>query len=930
MIRLFNAGKRAKALVVAALLVCSYVAVYEPQAAFAATSSDNFARADGPLGPNWTDMTDGGLTIESGDVAGGNSSNSGDMWTAQTFGSDQFSEVETTSTPLTGGEWIGPSVRSQDGGASDYVGIYFWNFGSPELMLFKRISDAWTQLGATYNSGALAAGTTLELMATGTTITFVEDGTPTITVSDNSLTGGAPGIMAYGTGEVAEWSGGDVAEGAPESIGGTLSGLSGTVVLADNTSDQLTVSANGPFTFATQVPEGLSYQVTVEQNPPGQTCTVTNGTGTVGASPITNVIVACVTEGNGSATDDFDRANGSLGPNWTDATEGGLAISADEVVGTNGSSTSGDMRTAEDYNNNQYSEVQVTSTQLTGTEWIGASVRVADGGEDGYVGIYYWNNGNPELMLFNRTGSTWDQIGSVYMCGALSAGTTLKLMAVRSTLSFLENGVERIAGYDPTYTGGDPGIMVNGYGTVGNWSGGTAGFEVHYLGTDANGVQSYDMISANNGYGPQVLRVLKPTDPAPGVPHNFIYTLPVQPGADNTTFGDGLDTLESLNAQNQYDLTIIEPSFGIDPWYANNPLDPNEQEETFMTTELVPWVMANLSTTGTEQNWLIGLSKSGYGGMDLLLKHSNLFTLGAFWDFPADMSSYDALGSDPAASYGTDANFQANYRLTQAFVNAYKTPFLNSNRIWLGGYSLYEQDMEDFDALLTSEGIPHTLGPMQDVVHSWTSGWVPAALAALAQDSANFKGSGPDTTPPSVPAGLTAATASQNSINLSWQPSTDNVGVTGYDIYRNGVLLATTTGTSYTDTTVAQGSSYQYAVAAFDAAGNVSAQSTACNRQRRPGLPVDQLRRPRLGGRRRVGHLVGQRWGVGQPGGVLRRRLQRRRGLQRLRCQRRYRQLHRQWQLRHRRQPSRQRQLRRRLPGTSDGSGGRQPPGRFF
>jgi hypothetical protein len=80
------------------------------------------------------------------------------------------------------------------------------------------------------------------------------------------------------------------------------------------------------------------------------------------------------------------------------------------------------------------------------------------------------------------------------------------------------------------------------------------------------------------------------------------------------------------------------------------------------------------------------------------------------------MSSYDALGSDPAASYGTDANFQANYRLTQPFVNSYKAPLLNSNRIWLGGYSLYEQDMEDFDALLTSQGIPHTLGPMQDVV----------------------------------------------------------------------------------------------------------------------------------------------------------------------------------------------------------------------
>ena len=734
---LLAVGRRGtKALVLATVLVCCYLEVYTPPEALAASTSDNFARADGPLGPNWTDMTDGGLTIASQVVEGGNSSNTGDMWTAETFGSDQFSEVQTTATPLTGDEWIGPSVRSQDGGASDYVGIYYWNSGSPVLMLFLRLSDAWEQLGATYNSGVLAAGTTLEVMATGTTITFLEDGVPCITASDSSLTGGAPGIMAYGTGEAADWSGGDVEVGAPQSIGGTISGLSGTVVLADNSSDQLSLSANGPFTFASQVPSGSQYQVTVQTNPTGQTCSVANGAGTVGTTGVTDVTVSCVTEGNGSATDNFDRANGPLGPDWTDATEGGLAVSSDEVVGTNANGTSGDIRTAENYNSNQYSEIQVTSTQLSGTEWIGASVRVQDGGQEGYVGIYYWNNGSPELEVFNRTGSTWDQIGPAFNCGPLPAGTTLKLMVVGSTLSFLENGVERSAGYDPTYTGGDPGIMVYGDGEVGTWSGGTAGFEVHYLSTDANGVESYDMISANNGYGPQVLRVLNPTDPAAGVPHNFIYTLPVQPGADNTTYGDGLDTLESLNAQNQYNLTIVEPSFGIDPWYADNPLDANEQEETFMTTELVPWVMANLSTTGTEQNWLIGFSKSGYGGMDLLLKHPNLFALGAFWDFPADMSSYDELGSDPAASYGTDANFQANYRLTQAFVDARKAPFLSSNRIWLGGYSLYETDVTDFDALLTAEGIPHTLGPMQDVVHAWTSGWVPAALTALSQDSA--------------------------------------------------------------------------------------------------------------------------------------------------------------------------------------------------
>ena len=223
-------------------------------------------------------------------------------------------------------------------------------------------------------------------------------------------------------------------------------------------------------------------------------------------------------------------------------------------------------------------------------------------------------------MLFKRSSGNWTQLGNAYSSGPLAAGTQLKLMVVGSTLSFLENGVERIAVYDNGLVGGAPGIIAYGTGKVDNWSGGSAGFEVHYLSTDANGVESYDMISADDGYGPQILRVLRPTNPAAGVAHNFLFVLPVEPGL-GTSYGDGLATVEAANAQNQYNLTIIEPSFAIDPWYANNPNDPNLQYETFMTSELEPWVKANLATTGTEQNWLIGFSKSGIGAEDLLLKH---------------------------------------------------------------------------------------------------------------------------------------------------------------------------------------------------------------------------------------------------------------------------------------------------------------------
>ena len=79
------------------------------------------------------------------------------------------------------------------------------------------------------------------------------------------------------------------------SVGGTVSGLTGSVVLQDNGADDLTVTANGPFTFATRRPFGTSYAVTVKTNPTGQTCTVANGTGTIGTANVTNVTVTCTT-----------------------------------------------------------------------------------------------------------------------------------------------------------------------------------------------------------------------------------------------------------------------------------------------------------------------------------------------------------------------------------------------------------------------------------------------------------------------------------------------------------------------------------------------------------------------------------------------------------------------------------------------------------
>jgi hypothetical protein len=85
---------------------------------------------------------------------------------------------------------------------------------------------------------------------------------------------------------------------------------------------------------------------------------------------------------------------------------------------------------------------------------------------------------------------------------------------------------------------------------------------------------------------------------------------------------------------------------------------------------------------------------------------------------------------------------------------------------------------------------------------------------------------GGDTQPPTAPTNLRATGTTAGSVSLAWDASTDNTGVTGYNILRDAVIVGSTTGaTSYTDTGLAPATTYAYAVKAKDAAGNDSPAS---------------------------------------------------------------------------------------------------------
>ena len=119
-----------------------------------------------------------------------------------------------------------------------------------------------------------------------------------------------------------------------------------------------------------------------------------------------------------------------------------------------------------------------------------------------------------------------------------------------------------------------------------------------------------------------------------------------------------------------------------------------------------------------------------------------------------------------------------------------------------------------------------TVSPVQTTTYTLTASNSSGSSIATVTVTASPGG---DTQPPSAPTLVSATAANSTQVNLLWTASTDNVGVTGYQITRNGSVIGSVPGTAlvWTDTSVSPGATYIYTVKAYDAAGNFSAASNS-------------------------------------------------------------------------------------------------------
>jgi len=275
------------------------------------------------------------------------------------------------------------------------------------------------------------------------------------------------------------------------------------------------------------------------------------------------------------------------------------------------------------------------------------------------------------------------------------------------------------------------------------------------------------------------------------------------------------------------------------------------------TDSQAPSTPTGLAANATAPNsinltWNAATDNISVTGYDLYRNGAPLATLGAvtsYTDIPVSPNftyQYHVLARDAAGNVSGPSSIAtvttpADTTPPSVTLTAPADGISVSAKVILSADAIDAVGVEDVDFLVNGT-VVGTVGEGGPYIITWDSTTVPdgsVTITARAVDTSlnettsssrtiTVNNAGGDTTPPTVPANFTATAAGSSQVNLSWNASADNVAVTGYDIYRDGALLTGVGAvTSYSDTNVVIGATYQYQVLARDAAGNVSGLTSA-------------------------------------------------------------------------------------------------------
>jgi chitodextrinase len=302
-------------------------------------------------------------------------------------------------------------------------------------------------------------------------------------------------------------------------------------------------------------------------------------------------------------------------------------------------------------------------------------------------------------------------------------------------------------------------------------------------------------------------------------------------------------SITSLNASTTYSMTVKAKDA------AGNISAPSSILNVTTSDLQAPTVPAGLSSANVNEtsftlNWNASTDNVGVTGYDVYRNGSllnfvtnnsmNISGLNAGTTYVMTVRAKDAANNTSVSSNAlniTTADFQApgtptgltGSNLTQTSFTLSWTA--SSDNVGVTGYNVYKNGV----LLKTVTGISATIDGLSASTSYPMSVKATDAAGNISSSSSILVVTTPDTQAPTAPTGLISSNISQSSFTLSWTASSDNVGVTGYDVYRNGVFLTAVTGTTVGISGLSAYTSYQMTVRAKDAADNVSAASTILN-----------------------------------------------------------------------------------------------------